>query len=84
MHEILKSIGNPTHPVEIINISMGLSVTDAYWVVAEDFDGKYKGYNLYGNEFTKVLELVAFTGYNTKIKGIVTSPELTTNGMLRK
>lgn len=85
VQEILKSIGNPSHPIQVIDISMGLSVTDAYWVVPEDFDGKFKDYNLFENEFTKALELVAFTGYNSrKIKGIATSPEFTTNGMLKK
>lgn len=84
VHELLKSIGNPSHPIEIIKITFGLSVTDAYWVVPEDFNGKFNDYNLFDNEFTKALELVAFTGYDTKIKGIATSPEFTTNGMLRK
>ncbi len=84
VNEILRTLGNPYHAMEIIKISLGLSVTDSYWVVEEDFSGTFKDYNLFENEFSKALALVAFTGYNTKITGIVTSPELTTNGMLRK
>jgi HipA-like C-terminal domain. len=84
VNEILKSIGNPSHPMGIIKVTFGLSVTDAYWIVPDGFTGTFKNYNLFENEFTKALELVAFTGYNTKIRGIATSPEFTTNGMLKK
>lgn len=45
---------------------------------------KFEDYNLYDNEFSETLALVAFTGYTSKIKGIVTSPEFTTSGMLPK
>jgi len=69
----------------IINLCKGLSLNDSYWVVEEGFDGKFADYNLYQNKFTRTLALIAYTGYgsNTK-KGFTSSPEYTTNGMLRK
>lgn len=67
----------------VIDVSKGLSLTDDYWIVQNqslDFDK----YNLFDNEFSDVLSLVAFTGYSSKVKGLFSSPELSTNGMLPK
>lgn len=71
--------------IGIINLCKGLSLNDSYWVVEEDFDGKFADYNLYENSFARTLALIAYTGYgsNTR-KGFTSSPEYTTNGMLRK
>lgn len=67
----------------IIDVSKVLSLTDSYWIV-QDNTLKFKDYNLYDNDFSKVLSLVAFTGYSSKVSELVTSPEFTTNGMLPK
>ena len=67
----------------IIDISKGLSLTDCYWIVNDD-TLKFENYNLFDNNFSEVLSLVAFTGYTSKIKGIATSPEFTTDGALPK
>ena len=69
----------------IINLCKGLSLNDSYWVVEAGFNGKFADYNLYDNNFTRTLALIAYTGYgsNTK-KGFTSSPEYTTNGMLKK
>lgn len=67
----------------IIDICKGLSLNDCYWVVNDD-KLKFKDYNLYDNNFSTTLSLIAFTGYTSKIKGIATSPEFTTNGALPK
>lgn len=67
----------------IIDICKGLSLNDSYWVVDDD-SLKFDDYNLYDNEFSETLATVAFTGYSSKIKGIATSPEFTTNGVLPK
>lgn len=71
--------------VGIIKLCKGLSLNDSYWIVEEGFDGKFADYNLYENSFAKTLALIAYTGYgsNTR-KGFTSSPEYTTNGMLRK
>jgi hypothetical protein len=85
VHEILKALGVGSNDVKgIIDLCMGLSLNDCYWVVKADFDGKFADYNLYDNEFAKALSLIAYTGYGSNKGGFTTSPELTTNGMLRK
>ena len=63
---------------------MGLSLNDSYWVVPEGFEGKFDAYNLYENRFSEALALVAYTGARGSREAFSTSPELTTNGMLRK
>lgn len=71
--------------IGIINICKGLSLNDSYWVVEDGFDGKFDDYNLYDHKFLKALSLIAYTGYGSvKAKGFTSSPEFTTNGMLRK
>jgi len=67
-----------------INISFGLSLNDCYWVVSNEQDYKWSDYNLYSNSFNETLALVALTGISTRLKELSVSPELTTNGMLKK
>lgn len=81
---ILESAGlNINNKKGIIDISKGLSLTDSYWIV-QDESLKFSDYNLFDNDFSEVLSLVAFTGYSSKIENLVTSPEFTTNGALPK
>lgn len=69
----------------IINVCKGLSLNDSYWVVEKGFEGKFADYNLYENNFTRTLALIAYTGYGSNSKkGFTSSPEYTTNGMLKK
>ena len=83
--EILKTLGLSVNNTKgIMDVCMGLSLNDSYWVVPADFDGKYADYNLYENRFSEALSLVAYTGVGGSREAFSTSPELTTNGMLRK
>lgn len=83
--EILKTLGLSVNNTKgIIDVCMGLSLNDSYWIVPADFDGKYADYNLYENRFSEALSLVAYTGVGGSHEAFTTSPELTTNGMLRK
>ena len=83
--EILKTLGLSVNNTKgIIDVCMGLSLNDSYWVVPADFDGKFADYNLYENRFSEALSLVAYTGVGGSKEAFTTSPELTTNGMLRK
>lgn len=83
--EILKTLGLSVNNTKgIIDACMGLSLNDSYWVVPADFDGKFADYNLYENRFSEALSLVAYTGVVGSNEAFSTSPELTTNGMLRK
>ena len=83
--EILKSLALSINNTKgIIDVCKGLSLNDSYWVVPQEFDGTFKEYNLYENRFSEVLSLVAYTGAGASDRAFTTSPELTTQGMLRK
>ena len=84
--KILKELGlNFDNIRGIVDISKSLSLNDCYWIVQEDFNGTFKEYNLYDNDFNKTLALLAYTGYGSvKHKGFMSTPEFTTNGMLAK
>ena len=83
--EILKSLGLSINNTKgIIDVCKGLSLNDSYWVVPQEFEGKFEEYNLYENRFSEVLSLVAYTGVGASNHAFTTSPELTTQGMLRK
>ena len=83
---LLSKMGvNVNDTIGIINLCKGLSLNDSYWIVEEDFNGTFEEYNLYDNEFSNVLSLIAYTGYGSRrITGVKSSPEFTTNGMLPK
>ena len=69
----------------IIRVSRGLSLNDSYWVVEDSFKGSFSDYNLFQNDFLKILSLIAYTGYgSSRARGFSSSPEFTTSGMLRK
>ena len=85
VYEILSSLGLQEGDIKgIIDLGMGLSVNDSYWIVKEGFEGKFDTYNLYENHFNDALSLAAWTGNQSSIRAFTTSPELTTNGMLAK
>lgn len=72
-------------PMNVISVSKGLSLNDCYWVTPEAFDGTFEKFNLYDNRFSKILGLIAFTGFGSSIRSSLAScPEFTTNGMLPK
>ena len=85
VNEILKVLGLSHNNIKgIIDVCKGLSLNDSYWIVPSDFNGIFQEYNLYKNRFSEELSLVAYTGVGTTIQDFTTSPELTTQGMLRK
>ena len=72
-------------PLGIIKVSKGLSLNDCYWVTEEGFKGTFAEYNLYDHRFSRILGLIAFTGYGSSQRtSLASSPEFTTNGMLPK
>ena len=70
--------------MDYIDISLGLSLNDSYWIIPTNQNYEWQKYNLYTNDFDKALELVAFSGNSHKANKITSSPEYTTNGMLKK
>ena len=86
VHNLLSKCGlNLNRPLNIIKVSKGLSLNDCYWIVEEGFDGHFDDFNLYENNFSNILALIAFTGYGSSIRtSLASCPEFTTNGMLPK
>ena len=86
VHSFLSKCGlNLNRPMSILSVSKGLSLNDCYWVVEEGFEGSFSQYNLYENRFSRVLGLIAFTGYGSSVRtSLASCPEFTTNGMLPK
>lgn len=86
VHNFLSKCGlNLNRPLNIIKVSKGLSLNDCYWIVEEGFQGRFADYNLYDNRFSRILALIAFTGYGSSVRSSLAScPEFTTNGMLPK
>ena len=86
VNSLLAAMGlSPNRQMDVIKASKGLSLNDCYWVVEEGFSGTFAKYNLYDNRFSRMLGLIAFTGYGSnQVSGMTSSPEFTTNGMLPK
>lgn len=86
VHNLLAKCGlNLNRPLSIINVCKGLSLNDCYWVVHKDNGDVFENVNLYDNPFSNVLAELAFTGYGSSLRSsLFSSPEFTTNGMLRK
>lgn len=84
--ELCRSLGLSTNDRSgILAISRGLSLNDSYWIAPEGSDGSFAECNLYDNDFSSVLAAVAYTGIVSDQRGLTpTTPELTTNGNLRK
>ncbi|WP_394996205.1 HipA domain-containing protein [uncultured Helicobacter sp.] len=77
-------VNAPQKLMDYVNVSLALSLNDSYWIVPADGDYRWQDYNLYHNTFSKALELAAFGVQDYRASGIETSPEYTTNGMLKK
>ena len=86
VHSLLAKCGlNLNRPLSIISVCKGLSLNDCYWVVEDGDTASFGKVNLYDNPFSNVLAELAFTGYGSSVRAsLLSSPEFTTNGMLRK
>ena len=75
----------PGDTMGIIDVCLGLSINDAYWVVPEGFAGTFAAYNLFDNELDEALALTAYTGYpSTQHRRAGLSTEWTTDGQYPK
>lgn len=86
VRDILDSLDIGSDDIKgVIDVCLGLSLNDSYWTPQRGLEKKYSEMNLYENEFSSALALIAYTGkYYGNVKKMRTSPELTTGGMLRK
>jgi len=89
IRDLMFSLGlnmrDPDFHRKALDVSLGLSLNDVYWVVSDDFRGTWSACNLYENAFSKSMVAIAFTGQGVRgADEATTSPEMTTNGMLPK
>ncbi len=76
---------NEKNTLGIISICYGLSLNDSYWICPDHEKRTFEKINLYKNKLSRVLSVIAFTGYGSYEKSSFrSSPEFTTNGMLAK
>lgn len=82
----LRQLGIPSDDIRaMVEFSRGLSLNDVYWVVSDSFSGSWRDYNLYDNDFSEDVAVLALTGLGIAPEEKQTSsPEFSTNGMLRK
>ncbi|SKC04666.1 hypothetical protein SAMN06296386_11575 [Lachnospiraceae bacterium] len=67
---------NANRPMDVISICRGLSLNDSYWVTEDGFYGLYEKYNLYDNNLSRILGLIAFTGIGSSVRStFASSPE---------
>jgi len=64
VHNFLSKCGlSLNKPMDIIKVSKGLSLNDCYWIKETNDNIRFSTINLYDNNFSRVLALLAFTGY---------------------
>lgn len=82
---ICRALGFSLGDVEALyRTSLGLSLNDSYWVVPQNFRGKFDNYNLFENEFSEAIGALAVAGEVRSSMLAGNTPELTTDGSLRK
>ena len=82
---ILDAIEDSKNPMRYVDVSHALSLNDAFWIMNDDHPEKWEDVNLYHHPFNQLLAQIAFTGYGSqKVRGVVSSPELTSSGALKK
>lgn len=84
VESLLDAISDTENPYRYLDVTYGLSLNDTFWVKPMSSSVSWSDVNLYNNPFSEIVASIAFTGEDSHIKGIVTTPEYTTNGMLRK
>lgn len=84
VEKILSAIDDSDNPLKYVDVSHALSLNDAYWITNNIMDYQWDKLNLYNHPFDEALSYVAFTGYNCKLSGLLSSPEITSSGMLKK
>lgn len=82
---LMNAIDSGTNPFKYIDITYGLSLNDSFWVCPlSERKLTWTDVNLYKNPFDEQVARLAFTGIGSRIHGLTTTPEFTTNGALRK
>ena len=75
---------NLKEPFDLMRYSHALSLNDTFWIKEESENLSFDAINLYDNKFDEALGWIAFTGLPSDISRNLSTPELTTVGMLPK
>lgn len=84
IEKVFDSIDDSPNPLKYVDITHALSLNDSFWIDNDIAPTKWSSCNLYRHPFNTLLAQVAFTGYSHKISGLITSPEVTSNGAQKK
>ena len=83
MEAVLSAINMQNH-FDVLCYSHGMSLNDAFWIQEESECLNFDAINLYDNPFDEALGWIAFTGIPSNISRHLSTPEITTEGMLPK
>ena len=75
---------NLERPFDLMRYSHALSLNDTFWIKEESEQVTFAEINLYDNKFDEALGWIAFTGLPSDISRNLSTPELTTVGVLPK
>lgn len=75
---------NLEKPFDIMRYSYALSLNDTFWMKEESENITFAKINLYDNKFDEAVGWIAFTGLPSDISRNLSTPELTTAGVLPK
>lgn len=82
--EILLKELNLKNKFETLLYCKGLSLTDCFWIKEMQANDTFDKINLYDNKFDESLGWIAFTGLPSTVSKNLSTPELTTVGVLPK
>ena len=75
---------NLEKPFDLMRYSHALSLNDTFWIKEESEQVTFPQINVYDNKFDQALGWIAFTGLPSDISRNLSTPELTTVGVLPK
>lgn len=84
--KIISSLGlNQNNRIQICYACKGLSLTDCYWLKAEnDTKSTWDNVSLYRNSLSNAISKIALTGEYVSIQGKIRTPEVTGQGVYAK
>ena len=83
--QLCRSLGFELRDREALyRTGLGLSLNDSYWVVPRGFSGRFDDYNLFDNPFSEASGALAVAAEPRPESLHGNTPELTTDGSLRK
>lgn len=81
---VLRAVDKYPNAFSYIDTTNALSLVDCYWVVPRDKELLWKDCSLYTAPFDEQVAEAAFTGKYVQVSGRISTPEITTDGALKK